>query len=87
MKWTIRGMRPVRSRSTKHEDIRSTPETRAPLPRCPQCGKRVEVIDMKFNGLDEYGNLYEAYRCGRCGERFTITYNGPDDTYDWEYDQ
>jgi hypothetical protein len=71
---------PVRSRSEKPRRVR------APLPTCPNCGAQTSVIDMKHNDKDEFGQLYENYRCPVCPCWFTITYCGPDDTYDWVYD-
>jgi len=59
----------------------------APLPKCPKCGAQTSVIDMKHNDRDEFGQLYENYRCPVCPCWFTITYDGPDDTYDWSYDE
>ncbi len=54
-------------------------------PPCRQCNVIVRPTDLKYNGCDEDGNLYECYHCSCCGHRFTISYEGPDDSYDWYY--
>lgn len=65
----------VRSKSRKVE-----------TPDCPKCHKHTTSSDMKYNGYDDEGNLYESYRCPHCGTRFTISYEGDDEDYEWWYD-
>ena len=78
----------VKSRNSKKDD-RSPFEQASShdYPECPRCHASMIAIDMKFNDLDEDGNLYEFYDCPACGHGFTITYEGPDDSYDWWYDE
>jgi len=66
--------RAVRSKSAK---------TRIP---CPKCGTRMDPTEMKYNGHDEDGNLFESYKCSTCNARFSITYDGPNDDCSWDYD-
>ena len=68
--------------------VRSGGRKRAPskgMPRCPSCGSETWAGDMKYNGVED-GRYFELYRCHRCGDRFSVTYDGPDDTGDWEVD-
>jgi len=48
-------------------------------PPCKHCGSSIHATDMKHNGYDEDGNLYENYKCPSCGKWFTVEYDGPDD--------
>lgn len=57
-----------------------------PMPTCPKCGTQMFAWNMKRNGIQN-GQLYENYACENCGKRFSITYEGPNETYDWWYDQ
>ena len=64
---------PIRSESPK-------------LPLCPVCGTRTDAPDMKYNGIDDDGRLFEYYICPGCGKGFTITYEGADEGFDYWYD-
>lgn len=46
---------------------------------CKYCRSPINPTDMKSNGRDECGNLYENYHCPNCGRWFTVEYDGPDD--------
>ena len=67
---------PVKSRNRK-----SMP------PVCPRCGYRTDYTDLKYTDLDMNGDYFEYWRCDCPNGGFTITYNGPNDTYDWEFDE
>ncbi len=56
------------------------------MPRCPKCSEKMHAVDMKTNGVDEFGCYYEAYKCPGCLAMFSVTYDGPDDTGDWTVD-
>ena len=76
--------------SMNRKDDKRTPFEQASshkYPDCPRCNSSMIAIDMKFNGKDDDGNYYEFYDCPSCGHNFTITYDGPDDSYDWWYDE
>ena len=44
---------------------------------CKHCHRLNQATDMKTNGYDEQGNLYEVYHCPHCGGWFTLEYDGP----------
>ena len=56
-------------------------------PPCKYCGGQIRPTDMKNNGLDDFGNLYENYHCPKCGRWFTVEYDGPDDFCNASYSE
>ena len=82
-----------KNRTSKNRNAKR--DTRSPYeqassheyPECPRCHASMIAVDMKFNDFDKNGNLYEFYDCPACGHNFTITYEGPNDSFHWWYDE
>ena len=54
-------------------------------PNCPKCNGFTGPQDFKSNGV-ENGCYYESYKCPICGERFSVTYDTPNDSGSWTVD-